>query len=356
MARKYYDISSLLATSAQWLMLLGQRANGKSYQVKKTMIEDAMDGKKFVYLRRWKADLKESYVTDYFADMPVSKLTKKKYDRIVARAGRIYFVGTEVKKSARSEDKEIEKKVEIGRYCALNEAERYKSQVFKGYENIDYEEFITDDIYLADEPRLLQQFVSTVFRLQKGRVFLVGNTLTRVCPYFSEWCLEGVLRQKQGTIELYHYHIEDGSTVDIAVEYCSNTNNENTMFFGQAAKQIITGEWDVKEVPKLPRLMYEYDMVYEILIVYQAFKFVLQLLVERKNGGLICYVYPYTKKRKIYRVITNEFSDLPNVSSKLDLDKRPEKLIAKALKLDKICYSDNLTGSDFKKVLAQMYL
>ena len=356
MARKYYDISSLLATSATWLMLLGQRSNGKSYQVKKTCIEEALKGKKFVYLRRWKADLKESYVTDYFADMPVSKLTKKKYDKVVARAGRIYFVEIIREKTKSGEEREIEKRTEIGRYCALNESERYKSQVFKDYQNIIYEEFITDDVYLNDEPRLLQQFVSTVFRLDKGRVFLVGNTLTRVCPYFSEWCLEGVLRQKQGTIEIYHYHIEDGSIVDIAVEYCTNTNNENTMFFGQAAKQIITGEWDVKEVPKLPRALYEYEMAYEILIVYQSFKFVMQLLVERKNGGLICYVYPYTKKRKIYRVITNEFSDLPNVSSKLDLNKRAEKAIANALKLDKVCYSDNLTGSDFKKVLMQMTL
>jgi len=353
MAKKYYDITNLKNTDAEWLMLLGQRANGKSYQVKKTAIEDGLKGIKFVYLRRWKADLKESYVTDYFADMPVSKLTKKKYERIVAKAGRIYLVGSETVKTARTE-KEVEVKLEIGRYCALNESERYKSQVFKGYGNIIYEEFITDDVYLVDEPRLLQQFVSTVFRLQKGKVYLVGNTLTRVCPYFHEWCLEGVLKQKQGTIEIYHYHIEDGSTVNIAVEYCSNTNNENTMFFGQAAKQIITGEWDVKEVPKLPRLQYEYDMIYELLVQYQSFKFVVQLLVEPKEGGIICYVYPHTKKRKILRVITDVFSDSPYISSKLDIDKKPERLIAKCIRLDKICYSDNLTGSDFKKVLAQM--
>ena len=43
MARKinYYDIKSLLETHAQYMMLLGQRANGKSYQAKKTVLEDA---------------------------------------------------------------------------------------------------------------------------------------------------------------------------------------------------------------------------------------------------------------------------------------------------------------------------
>lgn len=345
--RNYYDITNLLSTEAQYMMLLGQRSNGKSYQVKKTVIERALKGQKFVYLRRWKADLKQSYVTSYFEDMPISKLTKKKYDKLKALNGKIYFV-------KEAEGKKKEEKLEIGRYCALNEAERYKSQVFKDYTSIVYEEFITDDLYLEDEPRLLQQFVSTVFRLSRGTVFLVGNTLTRVCPYFHEWCLDGVLKQKQGTIEIYHYHTEDNETVNVAVEYCANTNNENNMFFGDSAKQIVTGEWDVKEVPKLPRLLYEYELAYEILIEYQAFKFVLQLLIEPKNGGSICYVYPYTKKRDIYRKITNVFSDLPNITSKLDRNRPPEMRIINCLSLDKICYSDNLTGSDFKKVILNM--
>lgn len=346
MAKKYYDISNMLETQAQYMMLLGQRSNGKSYQVKKTVIENAIKGSKFVYLRRWKADLKQSYVTSYFDDMPISKLTKGKYNSMKAISGKIYLVKT-------GKDKK-EEKLEVGRYCALNESERYKSQVFKDYNFIIYEEFITDDLYLDDEPRMLQQFVSTVYRLNRGIVFLVGNTLTRVCPYFHEWCLDGVLKQKQGTIEVYHYHTENNNVIDVAVEYCANNNNENQMFFGQSAKQIVSGEWDVQEVPKLPRLQYEYETVYEMLIEYQAFKFVLQLLVEPKNGGVICYVYPYTKKRNIYRKITNEFSDLPNVNSRLDIEKVPEKLIRKCLILDKICYSDNLTGSDFKKVLANM--
>ena len=39
--KKYYDIKNLLETKAQYMILLGQRANGKSYQCKKTVLEDA---------------------------------------------------------------------------------------------------------------------------------------------------------------------------------------------------------------------------------------------------------------------------------------------------------------------------
>lgn len=347
MARTYYDISEMLKTNAEYMMLLGQRSNGKSYQVKKTVLEDFyFNETKFIYLRRWKADIKQKEVSTYFDDIPIAKYTNREYNSVRAMNGFIYL--------CKIEDGLIVEKREMGRYCALNEYERYKSQVFMNYKNIVYEEFITDSIYLNDEPKLLQQFVSTVARLDKIRVFLIGNTLTRVCPYFHEWCLENVLKQKQGTIEIYKYHMEDNVEVKIAVEYCANTNNKNTMFFGQAAKQIVTGEWDVKEVPKLPRQLYEYEKIYEVMVVYQAFKFVLELLIEPKEGGVIIFVYPYTSNRKIQRVITDEFSDKPYISSKLDIDKKPELLMLKALRMDKVCYSDNLTGSDFSKVIEKL--
>ena len=347
MARTYYDISEMLKTNAEYMMLLGQRSNGKSYQVKKTVLEDFyFNETKFIYLRRWKADTKQKEVSTYFDDIPIAKYTNREYNSVRAMNGFIYL--------CKIEDGLIVEKREMGRYCALNEYERYKSQVFMNYKNIVYEEFITDSIYLNDEPKLLQQFVSTVARLDKIRVFLIGNTLTRVCPYFHEWCLENVLKQKQGTIEIYKYHMEDNVEVKIAVEYCANTNNKNTMFFGQAAKQIVTGEWDVKEVPKLPRQLYEYEKIYEVMVVYQAFKFVLELLIEPKEGGVIIFVYPYTSNRKIQRIITDEFSDKPYISSKLDIDKKPELLMLKALRMDKVCYSDNLTGSDFSKVIEKL--
>ena len=61
MAKKhYYDISSMLATKAQYMILLGQRSNGKSYQAKMTVLTNAYKNKrKFVYLRRWKEDIKQ---------------------------------------------------------------------------------------------------------------------------------------------------------------------------------------------------------------------------------------------------------------------------------------------------------
>ena len=125
MAKKqYYDISRILDTNAQYMILLGQRANGKSYQAKKTVIDNAYhNDRKFVYLRRYKADIKTKAVESYFEDMPISKMTKGEYDGVIAWNGRLYF-------SQLNEKGERVKAKEIGWYCALNEYERYKSQTF----------------------------------------------------------------------------------------------------------------------------------------------------------------------------------------------------------------------------------
>ena len=122
------------------------------------------------------------------------------------------------------------------------------------------------------------------------------------------------------------------------------------MFFGTTAKQIVSGEWDTREVPKLPRKQIEYELVYELLVEYQAFSFVLDLLVEPIDGGVITFVYPYTKNRKILRKITEQFSDNPYITARLDLSRKPEYLINECFRTGKVCYSDNLTGSDFKHV------
>lgn len=339
---KYYDIKPILEKNAVWNILYGQRANGKSYATKKLVLENAYKNhRKFIYLRRWQMDIKQDAVTAYFSDMPILEITKGAYCGVIAYHGYIYFYNLD-------DDGNIIRGETIGRYCALNEAERYKSQTFIDYDYIIYEEFITNQLYLDDEPMKLQQFASTVFRHNQGKIILIGNTLSRVCPYWKEWVLDGVLKQKPGTIDIYNFHVKD-TIIRIAVEYCETTNYENKMFFGQTAKQILSGEWETEDVNKLPGKQSDYDWVYSMKVVYQDFKFMMNLLIS-VDGGKLVYIYPLTHDKDVQRVLSDEFSDNPLVSAKLDLNKRAEKLIAECFRLNKVCYSDNLTGSDFKNV------
>lgn len=350
MAKKtYYDISDMWKTHAQYMLLLGQRANGKSYQAKYKALENAYKGEgNFVYLRRWDNDIKVAMVMSYFEDMPISKITNGEWDGVYAYSGNIHF--------SKREEGKLKKSKVIGKYCALNLNERYKSTVFKDTNLIIFEEFITDKIYLNNEPKTLQHFVSTVFRLGEGHVIMVGNTLSRVCPYFAEWSLEGTLTQKQGTIDVYHFHTLDNNVVDVAVEFCSNINNGNRMFFGQAAKQIITGEWDTIEAPHLPKDYESYEMVYEILLKYSSFKFVMQLLFDQDNETFITYVYPLTTSRDIKRVIADGFSDERFTSPTLNVELLPEFYMKKCIKEQRVCFSDNLTAADYNSAIKNFTL
>lgn len=345
MVKRYYELQHLLDCKCFWMLLYGMRSNGKSYAVKKKIIEDALQGITFVYLRRWGDDIKGPGVEAYFDDMPFNELTDGQYVGIKAYQGYLYFY------TIGEDDKPVRVGGAIGRYCALNLYERYKSQVFKNCGNIIFEEFLTDKVYLNNEPKLLMQFVSTVARDRDINVFMIGNTISRVCPYFDEWGLaKGIHNQKPGTINIYHLKGENG-VVDIAVENCEAVTTSSKMFFGHASKQIIRGEWDVDDVPKLLKPYEFYSLLYEMTVIAGEFKYIMQLMSDDENGGLFVYVYPNTKERKTMRTISPDFNTSPWITNGLRHDIKAECCIADCIRNGKLCYSDNLTGTDFRKVM-----
>lgn len=349
--KKFYDLKPLLEQGCHWMILFGMRSNGKSYGVKEHVLNKAYKKKeKFVYLRRWGDDIRAKEVGSYFDDMPISKITKGDYEGVAAYQGYFYFCNYD------DEGKVIKSGEPIGRYCALNMAERYKSQVFKNTTSIVYEEFLTSKIYLGSaivpEPKMLMQFVSTVARDKDIDVFMIGNTVSRVCPYISEWGLHNMLTMKPGSIDVYHLRGENG-TVDIAVENCEVVATDSKMFFGLASKQITSGEWDVDEQPKLLKPYEYYDMLYELSAEFTDFKYCIQLMMDGETGGCFVYIYPNTGKRKIDRIVTNVFHTDPMITNGLNGKIKAECIIAECFRSGKVCFSDNLTGTDFRQVLAQ---
>ena len=192
MAKKqYYSIENLLNTEADYMMLLGERANGKSYQAKYTCLWEAynkadyqkyLETKKIVpkdryqfgYLRRFDLDIKTTPVIDYFGDMgkAIEEITHKEYDCVDCYQSHIYF--------AKHNGEKIERGIEIGRPFSLTAAQHYKSRMFPTIGNVLMEEVIPDDgVYVPNEPRLLFSIVSTIARLDKVRVLMVGNTMNR---------------------------------------------------------------------------------------------------------------------------------------------------------------------------------
>lgn len=350
MRKKYWNTTQIDKTKAEYRILLGERGNGKSYAVKKKVLEKACNSdSEFIYMRRYGEDLKTIFIDRYFADMNIKEISKGKFTGIYVYRGEIFLC------NFTEDNKPIDKKL-VGHACPLNEDERLKSQQFPLVEDIIYEEFITNKFYLFDEPNRLLNFVSTVARDRIISVWMVGNKMSRVCPYFEEWELRGIPRQKMGTIETYKLISKDPDgnekITHVAVENCDTIGSKSTMFFGRSAAAIQNGQWETTMQPKFPGPIENYTMLYELLLSDSGFSFVLQLYVENKTGGMFTYVYPYTRTRNIKRKVTNVFSPDPLTTSRLSDTIRAEIIIRTNIRENKVCFSDNLTGTDFFQVLA----
>lgn len=348
--REYWDRKPLFATGADYLMAFGQNCNGKSYQGKEEAIERALEGRRIFYLRRMVDEVNENKATLYFSDMPINALTKGEWDGIEGWRGLLYFFRFD-------KNGKKERSTYIGAYDSLYNWQKIKSVAWVNFDYIILEEFISAGYYLDDEPTILMRCVSAIFRDHKGQVLMLGNSISRNVPYFSQWT-PNVFKQRQNTIEIYNYECEvDGEEIQIkvAIEYCGTIKGTGKMFFGQAAKSIMSGAWDVKEEPKLPKALSLYECVYELLLEYQTFAFVLQLLVDPENGISLLYVYPYTGKREINRIITDKFSDDMFTTRYLKQNKA-ELSIKSCVMNNRTVFSDNLTASDFKGVWASLGL
>ena len=190
-------------------------------------------------------------------DMPVNKMTDGEWDGIEALQGMFYFWRM-------NENGKKERSEYIGAYGSLYDWQKIKSVAWVNFTYILFEEFIAADYYLDDEPTKLQRVVTAIFRDHKGKVLMLGNTISRTCPYFLEWC-PNVIKQQPGTIEVYNMHDEagEGIEVKIACEYTGHVKGSGSMFFGQASKAIMAGEWDVVNSPKLPKDKMDYEKMIE---------------------------------------------------------------------------------------------
>lgn len=348
--RDYWNRKSIFETGAEYMLVFGQNCAGKSYQGKLECIERWKNGERFFFLRRWQSDINQNIAAEYFDDIPIAKLTNGEWDDVEARSGSYYFTKTDEEGNKTKSDV-------VGYYGDLNEWQRYKSRVFLNCTFILYEEFITDGVYLDDEPGKLFKLRTTIFRDHPGRVLMLGNSISRTVPYFFEWGLSAaVQKMKQGTIELFHMKdMDNGGDVLIAVEFGGHLKGTGSGFFGEAAKTIVSGEWDVKNFPRLPKPYIDYEMVYELQLEYQAFSFILQLLVDYEEGTRLLYVYPRTTERDIERVITDKFSD-DIMTTRYFKDNVPESFMRDAIMNERVCYANNITASDFNSVIAQMNL
>ena len=353
---KYVQRDTLNKIKARYIILLGQRSNGKSFAVKEDVIKSALDnGEEFAYIRRYKEDCKQYMVEEYFSDIlcdsegvnHLSEWSKGKYNTIVVHQQVIYCA------TLNEEDGKITKGAPFGRMFGLSWATHYKSLSFPKITKAVYEEFVTDSVYIPNEVRTFMNLISTIFRERQGKVYLVGNTISRINPFFKEWGLKGINKQKENSIEYYSYKYRDENQHEkidrLAVYLTHSTNTNSGMFFGNVAKSITSTVWESDEYPHLDGSIDDYEEIYKLVFEYDNNKFLLRFLKDN-NSNYVWFISPKTSEiQKGTRVISNLFRmDSYSTSMFKGLNDMEDKIFS-YLKMDKIVYSDNLTATEFKQ-------
>ena len=353
----FYTTRDIREYDALFNVIYGERAPGKSFCCKREALEQAYIEQKptLGLIKRNDVDIKIDKVEGYFMDRDanaVAMATGGEWEYVKVYRSKLYFARDEVDEEGHIET--VKSEYSIGNYFAINQAKHYKSTGYPYIKTILVEEFITDEGYLRDEPTKLMHLLSTILRKDDKdvKVYLIGNTLSRVCPYFAEWGLTRIKRQKVGTIDTYEMQTDAGP-VKVAVEYCPPSPHKSKLFFGRAAKSIQGGAWQTGEFPRLVGDIKDYEEVYRLCYIsIDEFKFNIVLLVHNEEGYPVVYVYPTSENRSLPdRVLTGAYSTDPLWTPCLNSDSPAEDLIAKCFALNKVVYSDNQCGQDFKDSL-----
>ena len=271
--RTHYNIDDLDSKGCLYNLAFGSRSDGKSYQVKhKKMVKKYIQtGRRFILLRRWNEEIKSEKIEQYFSDVDVNTLTQGRYNCIVMYKKQLYFATYDFEscKTTRGE--------KIGYVMALNSEQHYAGASYLDVDDIIFEEFIARTPYIGGEPDKLVNLWSTIDRKRyTTRLWMVGNTISRVCPYINDWGLHKLIStMKQGDIKTTKVPAgedENGNPVYItmAIEHCKSTGTN--LAIGKHKDMLNTGSWQSDPQPHLPKSLKEYTSRFSFILFAHIWK------------------------------------------------------------------------------------
>ena len=327
---KYYSLNKINKKNATYNVIFGERSNGKTYATLKQVLENYFsDGSQFAYIRRWSVDVQPKRMNNLFnaiiEDGYLEKLSGGKFTAIFYRTGRFYLCTYNDKGKPIYNEEDI-----IGYAFSLSENEHNKANSYPQVTNIIFDEFLTNKIYLPDEFILFMNTVSTIVRQRTNvKIYMLGNTVNKYCPYFKEMGLTNILSMKQGSIDLYTY---GDSKLKVAVEYADSKkkfkkNNFYFAFNNPKLKMITGGAWELNIYPHAPvkwlpkNIIFTYfidfnDNIYQCEIINKdtnVFTFIHEKTTPIKNPDKdIIYTLDYNPKINYNVNILKPLTDYQN--------------------------------------------
>lgn len=170
----YYNANQLLSHDCLFNFVISNRGGGKTFDFKKRAIKRFLKhGEQFIYLRRYKEELKT--INQFFDDIIESGLFKGHKLKV---KNRIFYVDNKV----------------AGYAMLLSTAVTKKSTPYPKVTLIGFDEFIIDKgmiRYLPMEVTKFLELYNTVARLRDNvKVIFMGNAISLTNPYFLFWNIQ----------------------------------------------------------------------------------------------------------------------------------------------------------------------
>ena len=292
---KYYSLNKINKKDATYNVIFGERSNGKTYATLKQVLENYFnDGSQFAYIRRWSVDVQPKRMNNLFnaiiEDGYLEKLSGGKFTAIFYRTGRFYLCTYSDKGKPIYNEEDV-----IGYAFSLSENEHNKANSYPRVTTIIFDEFLTNKIYLPDEFILFMNTVSTIVRQRTNvKIYMLGNTVNKFCPYFKEMGLTNILTMKQGTIDVYTY----GETkLKVAVEYADSKkkfkkNNFYFAFNNPKLKMITGGAWELNIYPHAPVKWLPKNIMFTYFIDFNDS--IYQCEIINKDDNVFTYIHEKT--------------------------------------------------------------
>ena len=346
---KFYSLTPILEKNADYNVIFGERSNGKTYAVLEYGLKRYLQtGEQMAYIRRWREDLRGKRADSLFANHVnnglIEKLTGGKFNEVFYMSGKWWLSSYNPETKKRIPD---DKPFCFG-FC-LSEQEHDKSSSFPGVTTIVFDEFLTRRYYLPDEFMLFMNVLSTIIRQRDNvKVFMLGNTVNKYCPYFAEMGLKQVGVMEQGTIDIYRFG-EHGATV--AVEYTASVvkhkaSNKYFCFDNQNLEMITGGKWELAVYPHLPVKYKPKDVEFIYFIVFGDV--ILQANVIQVDDQNFTYIHAKTtpiKDPEESLIYSLEMNGKPNYKRRLiSTSTELERRIAMYYATDKVFYQNNEIG------------
>ena len=354
---EYYSLDKIKTYKAQYNIIFGKRSNGKTYAVLYEGLKNYVEtGKQMAYLRRYREDFVGKRGQTLFNALTSSgairELTGGKWEMVKYSSSQWFLA-----KKSKKDDKIITDAVPFCYGFSLASMEHDKSTSYPDITTVVYDEFISRVGYLNNEFVLFMNVLSTIIRQRDDvKIYMLGNTVNKYCPYFKEMGLGHIEEMDPGVIDLYSY---GSSKLKVAVERTINHNIEGRKsevyfaFDNPNLEMITGGAWEIDLHPHCPRDFSSDDIVFKFFVKFNDQ--ILQGEVVEMDDCSFIYFHKKTtpiKHPEDDLILSEEYDPRPNYirnirKTTMEIGRR----LWNFFRDEKVYYQDNDVGEIIRNYL-----